>query len=83
MLEDGRMIPSCSMWSNSWRAFLSRSGVRQQGRAETGGPVVSICVTSCFTGSSVVCITMEKSESIFSNADIVLRGRIAGLGEES
>ena len=37
------MIPSCSMCSNSRLTALSRSGANRQGRAETGGQVVSMC----------------------------------------
>ena len=40
-LNEGRMIPSCSMCSNSCLATWRHSNVRRRGRAEAGGPVVS------------------------------------------
>ena len=52
-LDEGRMIPSWSICSNSCLAARRRSGARRLGRAEAGGPVVSIWwVTSCLTGVS-------------------------------
>ena len=41
-LEEGRMIPSWSMCSNSCLAARSWSGARRLERAETGAPAVSI-----------------------------------------
>ncbi len=41
-LEEGLMIPSCNMCSNSRRATLRRSGASLRARAETGGPFVAI-----------------------------------------
>ena len=40
-LDEGSMIPSCSMCSNTCLATLRRSGARRLGRAETGLDVVS------------------------------------------
>ena len=49
-LEEGQMILSCIMCSNSSLAAQSRSYCNHQGLAETGGPVVSIwCVMLCST----------------------------------
>ena len=39
-LEEGWMMPSSNMWSNSWWATRRRSGDRWQGWAYTGGDVV-------------------------------------------
>ncbi len=42
LLSEGRIIPSCSMWSNSCRAIFNHSGANLRVRAKTGGPVVMI-----------------------------------------
>ena len=42
LLDEGCMIPSPNMWLNSSRAMRRRSGARQQLRADTGRPVVSM-----------------------------------------
>ena len=54
-LEEGRMMPSWSMCSNSLLAAERRSGARRLGRAETGGPEVTMWwVTLCLMGVSGV-----------------------------
>ena len=58
LLDEGLMIPSCSMWSNSSLAMRRRSGGRCSGGrrcalAVTGSQFVVIwCVTVCLTGWS-------------------------------
>ena len=42
LLDDGHMIPSCNMWSNSWRATRSLSGESLRAWEWTGGPEVEI-----------------------------------------
>ncbi len=49
LLDEGRIIPSSSKWSNSCRAIRRRSGARRRVRADMGGPVVSMWwTTSCW-----------------------------------
>ena len=78
------MMPNSSMWSNSCRATLSRSGPKRRVRAETGGPEVSLwCVTSCLMGTSVVqgCVMDENLARMASEVDAGFRGRRDGLGD--
>ncbi len=64
LLDEGRIMPDWSMSSNSWRATLSRSGVRRRAREEIGGPVVRMwCVTECFTGYSAICGSVTDRNS--------------------
>lgn len=42
LLDEGRIMPSSSIWSNSCRAIRSLSGVRRRVRADTGEPVVGM-----------------------------------------
>ena len=79
-------MPSWSMCSNSCLAARSRSGANRLGRAETGGPVVSMwCVTSCRTGVSgeQTCVCAGNSASRLRYGSGVFLGQIDGLGEES
>ena len=53
LLSEGRIIPNCSMWSNSCCAILNCSGANLLVRVKTGGAVVVMrCITVCFTRRS-------------------------------
>lgn len=50
LLENGRMMLSFSMWSDSRLAIARRSPARRRGLAKTGEPVVLVKLdTSCLT----------------------------------
>ena len=49
-LEEGQIIPSCSMCSNSCLVIWRLSGANRHGRADVGVPVVSMwCLILCLT----------------------------------
>ena len=53
LLDEGLMMPSCSMWSNSSLAMRRHSGGRRRALAVTEGPVVVMwCVMVCLTSWS-------------------------------
>ena len=77
---------SCSICSNSLFVTCKRSGARRRGRADTGGPTVSIwCVMSCRMGVSGehTLVRDGNSDSSWRYGLTQSLGHFEGLGEFS
>lgn len=84
LLEEGRMIPSSIMWSNSRRAICRCSGDSRRALAETGGPVVVMwCVTLCLIASVEMLgwVMAGNSDTFAANGLDEFRGSSDGLGD--